>query len=364
MGPVDGASRVGGGRLARVALLGFGAVLAGCGSEAGSSATASSASALSPATSLSAAPEPADSVPADSVPTDSVPTDSGPNWLGIPRPPDDVAKVVNPRAELPYQGKTGTVKGRVTIQGDPPPDVALPTIPAECGGAQDTYGKAFRVAADGALADALVAVTNYEGYVPAASRAKPVTVAGCAYDRRTYVAAYGQRLEIRNTDGKLSFMPYLDGAAYRAMMIALPGGAPVKAYPLEPGRFVLRDFQGRPFLQADVYVLKYATADTTGLDGRFEIRGVPVGKARIDALLPAIDKADGKELDVVEGENVVDLVLTYDAKSDHVAARPADPWQRGASSAESPADAGKFGHAPIEVSPSASARAAPSSPRP
>jgi hypothetical protein len=338
-------------RLAALALLGLGVLSAGCSSEGGVGAPSVSASAVASVSSPSGSAVPA-------------PSDSGPIWLGIPRPPEDVAKVVNPKAELPYQGKTGTVKGRVTIQGDAPPDVALAAIPPECGGALDTYGKAFRVAADGALADALVAVTNYEGYVPATSRAKSVTVAGCAYDRRTYVAAYGQRLEVRNTDGKLSFMPYLDGSTYRAMMIALPGGAPVKAYPLEPGRFVLRDFQGRPFLQADVYVLKYATAETTGLDGRFEIRGVPVGKARIDALLPAIDKADGKEIEVVEGDNVIDLVLTYDAKVDRVAARPPDPWQRGASSAENPADAGKFGHPPLEVSPSASARPGASAPRP
>src|SRR5689334_6261693 len=83
---------------------------------------------------------------------------------GVPLPDDQVAKVVNPKGEPPYKGPTGTLKGVVHISGDP----ALPmdfTFASGCGEAAATYGKLFRTGQDNTLADALVAVTGYKGYV-------------------------------------------------------------------------------------------------------------------------------------------------------------------------------------------------------
>jgi hypothetical protein len=315
--------------------VGGGASAAPSGSAAGSSGSAASGSAASAVAASAVAAEP------------EVP------WIGIPRSRAEVEKIVNPKAAQPYSGPTATLRGTIRIKGDPPPDMPV-TIPPECAPARDVYGKAFRVGSAGELADALVAVTNYEGFVPATSPAREVVLNGCAFDRRTYAAAYGQRIEVRNTDAKLSFMPYLDGAPYRSLMLALPGGAPTKSYPIEPGRYVLRDFQPRPFLTADVFVLKYATADTTGVDGRYELRGLPVGKARIDALLPSIAKSDGRDLDLQPGDNTLDLELTFDAKTDKVVAAPPDPSQRGSSTTERPEDIGKYGHPPLDVPPAGS----------
>ena len=263
--------------------------------------------------------------------------------MGIPRSIEEVEKVVNPKGDKPYDGKTGTLHGHITITGDPPPDSGVST-PPDCPEAGETYAKAFRVGPENSAADVLVAVTGYQGFVPAAKPAVDVKVRGCAFDKRTYAAAFGQRFEIQNFDKKASYLPYLDPAPYKAVMIALPGGAPVRVYAYQPAvNYVMRDFQARPYLTANVFVLKFATLDVTGLDGNYEIKGIPVGKVKVSALLPAIGKTSDKEIEIAEGDNVADLELAYDAKVDKIAEAAPDPWKRGASSS---IPAGGFGTPP------------------
>jgi len=223
--------------------------------------------------------------------------------------------------------KTGTVLGRVTIKGDPPEDVEVKTAP-ECNVAKGFYGKVFRVGADRGLADALVAVTNYPGDpVPARTPAKDVYIADCSFGTRTVVATVGQRIDVSNTDTKLSFMPYLDGAPFRAQLVAMPQGKAIQLRPGEAAHYLLRDLMQHPYMIADVFVLPYATADVTGADGRFKIEGVPVGKARIDAKLPVFEHVTtGKDIEVHEGDNVVDLELRHDKAADKVVPIPEAVW--------------------------------------
>jgi hypothetical protein len=250
----------------------------------------------------------------------------GPPWVGIKKSPEVVAKALNPAGLPVYSGKTATIKGRVVIKGDPPPDVDLDAKP-ECAKAKDTYGKLFRVDKDGGVADVLVAVTGYTGFVPADAPSKNVVIDGCAYPQRTYAVEFGQRVDVSNAGGSTYFMPYLDGAPFRAAMVAVPHGDAVRLYPDQPGHYLLRDMMDRPFMLADVYVLSYSTADVTRADGRYEIAGVPVGKVSVDALLPVIDKTSSKkDVEVHEGENEIDLELTYDAKKDKPAIVPAPVW--------------------------------------
>lgn len=256
----------------------------------------------------------------------------GPPWFGIPdHKKDEVAKAINPKDETPYAGKTGTVRGHITIRGDAPPAASGPggkplVFPSECSSAADVYGKLFRKGPKGELADAMVAITEYAGFVPPKQRMKSLEIRTCAFNTRTVVATYGQRIEVSNKDTSLTYMPYLDGAPFRALMVAIPGGKPIKLYPMQPGHYLLRDEMKRPFLLADVFVLPYATFDVSRTDGRYEIAGVPVGKVRIDAFLPVIDKSVGKEIEVKEGDNVIDLELTYDAKTDKAVPVPEPVW--------------------------------------
>jgi hypothetical protein len=235
-----------------------------------------------------------------------------------------VAKVVNKDGAPPYAGPVGTLRGVVRMEGDASPSSDLP-IPAGCGEGAATYDKLFRVGQDKALADAMVAVTGYKGFVPAREAAKKVTIQGCAFNKRTVVATFGQRIEVANLDKTRSYMPYLDGGVYSAIMVAVPSGDPVRLYAQEPGRYMLRDMLPKEFLVADVFVLAYPTHDVTGLDGRYEIPGIPVGPVKVNAYLPVLNKTVEREIEIKEGVNELELSLSFDAKKDLTPQAPPKP---------------------------------------
>lgn len=234
---------------------------------------------------------------------------------GSPLSPEVVAGVVNPKKQAPYAGPTGTLRGVVRIEGDPPP-VVRTSFPAKCGEAAATHGKAFRTGQDGTVGDVLVTVIGYDAFVPAKDEVVRVDIRGCAFSTRTIAMTFGQRLEVRNVDGVEGYMPFLDGAPRRLSRVAIPGGEPIRLYPEEPAatHYILRDELPNPWLTADVFVLKFSTHDVTGLDGRYEIAGIPVGPVAVDALLPAINAHVERRIEIKPGDNQLDLTLRYTAE--------------------------------------------------
>ena len=269
-----------------------------------------------------------------------------PPWLGIPRSQAEVEKVINSSGRTPYAGKVGTLRGKVTIRGDEFPSAEW-SFPADCPNAQAMYGRTFRKSPGGGIADALVSVTGYDAFVPPKAPVVPVKVQGCAFDQRLYAATFGQRLEIQNLDHLGSYTPFLDGASYRSVMVALPQGAPIKLYPTQPAlNYVLRDFQAKPFLQARVLVLKFPTHDVTDGEGQYVIEGIPVGAVDVNVVLPGLIKGTPDEsisVTIAEGENVRDVELVYDASKDKLEKPATGPFERkaaadgaGASTSASP----------------------------
>ena len=241
--------------------------------------------------------------------------------VGVPLPPEDVAKVVNPKSQPAYAGPTGTLRGVVHVTGDAPPELNLKYPDSPCRGeAAAVHGKLFRVGQDGVLADALVAVTGYSAYVPAKAEAAKITIHNCTLSRRTVVAMFGQRVEVANLDRVDSYMPYLDGAPTSAILVAIPRGDAVRLYPPQPGHYMIRDQLPNDHMTADVFVLAYGTTDVTGLDGKYEITGIPVGQVEVNAMLPATKKAVGQRIEIKPGDNTLDLTLTFDAAKDMPAA--------------------------------------------
>jgi hypothetical protein len=249
--------------------------------------------------------------------------DSGPPASGIPVPASKVESAVNPGHLPPYAGPTGVIEGLVTISGDPAPKEVL-DIPFACGEAYATYGKAYREGTGRALADALIAVTRYEGYVPAAGDVVPIKIRGCAYERRTLDVTFGQHIEVTNADPKESYLPTLLGAMMPAQMAAMPGGDPVKLYPTQVGHYALSDDAHHKWMYADVFVVPFSTHAVTGLDGRYRIAGIPAGKpVRISMYAPTIDMqlhpdhgiasvTQERDVEVKPGETVqVDFTLAY-----------------------------------------------------
>ena len=299
----------------RLGLSALALTLAACGNNAppdGAIAPAASAalSAHPGVTVVSAAPAPS-AAPAASVDTHGIP-------IGVPFPAEAIVKAVNPKGAAPYKGPTGTLKGTIHVEGDAPPEVTGLKIPSKCAEASATYGKLFRVGLGKTLADVLVAVTGYDGFVPAESEAMPMTIHGCAMAKRTIALTYGQRLEISNLDPLEPYMPYLDGAPTESILVAFPRGPFVKLYPQQPGHYLIRDQLPNPFFTADVFVLAYATHDVTGLDGQYEIKNLPVGNVTVNAFLPSLvlKPAEQKIVAIKPGENKLDFTIKFDRKKD------------------------------------------------
>ncbi len=205
----------------------------------------------------------------------------------LPIPAASVDQAVNPRNLPAYSGPTGVVEGVVRFKGEKPQNVAL-QLPDACSGAAAMYGSSFREGPGRTAADVLVAVTDYDAYVPAPGPNVRVSVNNCAYDRRTIAMTFGQRLEVLNDDSKNSYVPMLIGDTAPAHMVAVPHGDPIKLYPERVGHYLLEDEMNRPWMKADVYVVKYATFAVTGMDGVFRIEGIPVGKVKVTADVPWI----------------------------------------------------------------------------
>ena len=235
---------------------------------------------------------------------------------GLPGMAQAVSLAVNPENEPAYSGPTGSVRGIVTATGDPAPVATehLAQIKGPCPEARETYGHLFREGMMRSLADVLVAVTGYSGYVPTTESKQTVSARGCAFSTRTISLTFGQAIDLVSKDRE-AYAPELLGSRMQAQMLALPGGVASTLYPPQPGHYELTD-SIKVFMLADVFVLKYATHDVTSLDGRYEIKGIPVGKVRLNALLPATNTSIEKEIEIKAGETLdVPLELRFDAKA-------------------------------------------------
>ena len=307
--------------LTRASLLGFALLgLVACGRKPDPAASSASGSGAARA---SAAP--------------SVFKPAAPVASGLPVQPEQVSRVVNPDNAPAYSGPTGSVRGVVTASGDLPPVATahLAQIKDDCPEARDAYGHVFREGMVRSLADVLVAVTGYSGYVPAREPKQTVSARGCAFSTRTVALTFGQTLDVVSKDGQ-GYAPNLLGAHMQAQLLALPGGAPSTLYPPQPGHYELTD-DIKVFMLADVFVLKYATHDVTNLDGRYEIKGIPIGKARISALLPATGAVVESDIEIKAGETLeLPLQLNFDAKA----------YAKAAAAGSAPAAASSAPHQP------------------
>jgi hypothetical protein len=237
-----------------------------------------------------------------------------------------ILAVNNASHQAPYQGPVGAVEGTVTITGDAAPDMIpyIDKIPPNCAIAANIYGKLFREGAGRTVADVLVAVTGYKGYLKAKSDHVDLTARDCAWERKTLAVTFGQRIDVRSKDAR-PYIPQLLGSPPSALLVAVPGGDSVPVFPQEAGHYVLIDSM-RLYSKADVFVVRYPTTDITGENGRYRIEGIPVGPVTVSALLPSTNGTASKQIAVSANETVrVDLVLAFDKASFRPQSVPAKP---------------------------------------
>lgn len=216
-----------------------------------------------------------------------------------------VQPVVNPGGLAPYQGETGVVEGVVRSVGDLPPTVpsVLAKIESDCQAARDTFGHAVREGAGRTLADVLVAVTEYKGYVPPESDRVELPAEGCAFASRTVAVTFGQALRIVGKDRK-PYVPEILGMPMPAQLFVIPSSPILDLAPRKPGRFRLLDSL-RLYNISELFVLPFSTHAVTGLDGKFHIGRIPVGKARVSVLHPVTGATEEREIEVTSGRPVV-----------------------------------------------------------
>lgn len=235
-------------------------------------------------------------------------------------PTASVAALVNPGHLPAYTGPTGSVEGMITVTG--PRAAETPSPYRKCPDAAATYGHAFREGEPTEpqgprwLADAIVAVTGYSNFfVPEKGEAQELTIDDCAFAKRTVTMTFGQRLEVKNRS-KDFWTPQLQPAGTAVLMMATPGGDPVRLYPKNPGRFRLVDHD-RAYATADVFVFQHPLHTTSDIHGMYRIDGVPVGKVKINTKHPQIAGETSVEVDVKPGVvHRVDLNLVQSPPSD------------------------------------------------
>jgi hypothetical protein len=242
-----------------------------------------------------------------------------------PLPTASIAKMVNPQGLPAYAGPTGSVEGTITITGEPAP--ATPADFRRCPDAAKIYGHAFREGEPKTpngprwLADAVVAVTGYgDFFVQEKGEVEEVTIEGCGFSRRTVTMTFGQRLEVKNLS-KEFWTPQLEPAQTSVLMMATPGGDPVKLYPKKPGHYHLVDHD-RKYVMDDVYAFLHPLHTSSKVGGTYRIDGIPVGKVTVNTSHPKIpgsetDPKGKQEVEIKEGVVTrVDLELAYQGPPD------------------------------------------------
>jgi hypothetical protein len=216
-----------------------------------------------------------------------------------------VRKAMNPQGLPVYSGPIGSLRGVVTVSGDAAPiraEMAAKLPATGCPGAEEMQRKVYREGIGRTLADVLVTVTEYRGFVPPRSDSVRVDIKGCAFNSRVVALAFGQRLDVFNLDPQ-GYLPRLMGTPSYALRLALPGGSPVPLFAPRAGRYLLID-ETHEYMSAEVYVLNYPTFQVTGLDGRFEIGGIPSGDVKVTAFSPLIGKTSEQRVKIQAGSSV------------------------------------------------------------
>jgi plastocyanin len=215
---------------------------------------------------------------------------------------------------------SGTISGRVTLEGTPPKERELP-LDAACSASCKQHGTEMPrftrtyVTKNGGLGDVLVTLVDIPPQpIPAGTGALVIDQRGCEY--HPYVAAcqVGQTIHVTNLDPlthNIHTLPKVSGNK------EVNKSQAAETKPLEfvydkPEEFLQFKCDVHPWMFTYVSVLNHPFYAVTSEDGHFEIKGLPDGKYKVKFKhRKAGEKI--KEVEVKDGKATIDVVLTVPA---------------------------------------------------
>lgn len=211
---------------------------------------------------------------------------------------------------------TGTIGGRVTLEGTPPAEQQLP-LDAACTASCKEHSKGMPrltrqyVAKDKGLADVLVSLVDVPAQpIPPGTGPLVITQRGCEYEPYVAACQVGQTIQVVNDDPlthNIHTLPEVAGNKEVNQSQA------AKAKPLEftyekPEKFLRFKCDVHPWMFSYVSVLNHPFYSVTSEDGHFQIKGLPDGKYKVKfEHRKAGEKIE--EVEVKNGQATVDVVL-------------------------------------------------------
>ena len=193
---------------------------------------------------------------------------------------------INLAATSQPQARTGTIHGRVRLNGKSPGNVVIrmgvDPMCSKINAGKRVVQAAIVTSADGGLANVFV---KLEGNFPAAPiPADPVVIdqRGCIYEPRVVGARAGQTLQIRNSD-PLSHNVH-SVSAYNSFNVGQASAGVVNSFRLKDESAIVQlKCDVHRWMTAYIGIVNHPYFAVSSDGGVFEIRNVPVGTHRLQS---------------------------------------------------------------------------------
>ncbi len=195
-------------------------------------------------------------------------------------------------AETPKAAVTGTIKGTVLFEGEPPERATLDRKSDPfCAKQAATANADDVVVTKGKLAGVLVRIKNGDaGTHTAPSTPAVLDQVGCMYSPHVIGIQAGQKIAVRNSDGTMhNVHGTLKGKDLLNKMQAAKGpDVPIDAAAATAGDVIEIACGVHPWMHAFAVVQDHPYFAVTGPDGAFAISGLPQGSYTLEAWHPTL----------------------------------------------------------------------------
>ena len=216
---------------------------------------------------------------------------------------------------------SGTIAGRVLLEGNPPEERELPLDPnckESCKmhhGDGPRYTRVF-VTKDGGLGDVLVSLTGIAPQpIPDGVGSHEINQLGCEYTPYVSACQIGQTIQVKNGDPLLHnihTLPKVSGNK-EVNKSQSANAAPLEFVYDKPEDFLQFKCDVHPWMFAYISVLEHPFFDVTAEDGSFMIKGLPDGKYKVKFKHRKAGEVI-QEVEVKDGQASVEVTLTAPAE--------------------------------------------------